>query len=328
MSELFIYNRKIESFFQLLGEKENNISYSVAYTFSQCPHFLNNFLNAIGIKIKSNIENVVIRLQEFDHGKGFTDFEVYLENEFYLIIEAKRGWNFPSFDQLSKYKNRATFLNSTAPVKKIIVFNESTLAFTNAHFGINCIDDISVEVVSWKELQTLIKPSIKIGRDRENRILKDLSFYLEKISTMQKTDSNWVYVVSLGAGNPDGWSISWQDIVNKNKKYFHPVGGKGRSGWPSEPPNYIAFRYNGKLQSIHHIDRYEVFTNPKSHFSSAPKDDWKPHYLYHLGTPIKPAHEIRTGKRITRNNRVSAMIDLLLTSNTIQEAWEKSKLRQ
>ena len=30
-----------------------------------------------------------------------------------------------------------------------------------------------------------------------------------------------VYVVSVGGGSPDGWSISWRDIINKKRSYFH-----------------------------------------------------------------------------------------------------------
>jgi hypothetical protein len=62
---------------------------------------------------------------------------------------------------------------------------------------------------------------------------------------MQQIDSNWVYVVSLENGIPTGWSISWRDIIGKKSQYFHPIGGS-TGGWPPEPPNYIAFRYDGK----------------------------------------------------------------------------------
>jgi hypothetical protein len=328
MTELYIYNNKIESIFQLIGQKENDITYSVGYAFGNCRQFLQNFLQHIKITTPFQPDKIVIKLQAHEKGKGFTDFEIIQENEFHLIIEAKRGWTFPSQGQLDKYATRLSFKNSLAKDKRIIVFNESIPAFTKAHFGIKQIQSIPIQVISWQDIQRLTTSSKKSGHDSENRLLKELNIYLNKISTMQQKDSNWVYIVSLGAGGPDKWNLTWQDIVNKHEKYFHPVGG-GKGGWPPEPPNYIAFRYGGKLQSIHHIDKYEVFEDPSLHFPTAPKEKWEEHYLYHLGAAIKPSpdREIRTGKRITRNNRVWAMIDLLLTSKTIQEAWEKSKLR-
>jgi len=248
MTELYIFNNKVESIFQLLGQKENDISYSVGFAFGNCRQFLQKFLQHINIKTPFQPDKIKIRLQAHEKESGFTDFEIIQENEFHIIIEAKRGWAFPTQTQLDKYAARLSFKNSTAKDKRIIVFNESIPAFTKTHFN----PSFPVDVISWKIIYQLSTSSKSIGRDAENRILKELNIYLNKISSMQKIDSNWVYVVSLGSGIPDKWSISWQDIVNKHLKYFHPVGG-GKGGWPAEPPNYIAFRYDGKLQTIHHI---------------------------------------------------------------------------
>lgn len=326
MADLYIFNDKIESIFQLLGKKENNISYSVGYAFSNCKQFLQNFLQHIEIKTPFDADKIKIRLQAYEKDKGFTDFEIIQDNEFHIVVEAKRGWNFPSKVQLDKYATRLSFADSMVKDKRIIVFNESIPAFTKTHFGITDIRTIPVEVISWSDIQKIASSSKAIGRDTENRLLKELNIYLDKISSMQKIDSNWVYVVSLGSNIPDKWSISWQDIVNKQSMYFHPVGGS-KGGWPAEPPNYIAFRYGGKLQSIHHIDSYEVFTDPSLHFNTIPKETWNPHYLYHLGIAIKPTREVKAGEKIVRSMRVWAMLDLLLTSETIQDARDKSQVR-
>lgn len=326
MAELYIFNNKIDSIFQLLGQKENDISFSVGYAFSNCRHFLLKFLQYININAPIDPNKIKIRLQTHEKNKGFTDFEIIQENEFHIVIEAKRGWNFPSIHQLEKYATRPSFAISAAKDKRIIVFNESIPSFTKTHFGITSISSIPVDVISWNEIQKIASSSKTIGRDFENRLLKELNIYLDKISSMQKIDSNWVYVVSLGSGIPNKWDISWQDIVNKYSKYFHPIGGS-KGGWPAEPPNYIAFRYGGKLQSIHHIDKYEVFTDPSLYFTTIPKETWSPHYLYHLGHAIRPTREVKAGKKIIRSMRVWAMIDLLLTCETIQDARDKSHLR-
>lgn len=327
MPDLYIFNDKIESVFQLLGQKENDISYSVGYAFGNCATFLQKFLQYLKIKTPFEPDKIKIRLQAHEKDKGFTDFELIQDNEFYIIIEAKRGWVFPTKTQLDKYATRVSFVTSNAKDKRIIVFNESIPAYTKTHFGITDIRKIPVEVISWNGLVKIASSSKSIGRNAENKLLKELIIYLNKISSMQKTDSNMVYVVSLGSGIPDKWTISWQDIVNKHSKYFHPVGGS-KGGWPLEPPNYIAFRYNGKLQSIHHIDEYEVFTDPTIHFSTIPKGNWEPHYLYHLGPAMRPSNEVKTGKKIFRNMRVWAALDLLLTSKTIQDARDETQKRK
>lgn len=327
MAELYLFNKKVNSIFQLLGQRENDITYSVGYVLGNNQKFLQNFLNYLNIKLSFQSKKIKIRLQTHEKEGGFTDFEIIQEGVFHIIVEAKRGWRFPSRGQLEKYASRSSFKNSISADKRLIIFNESIPTYTKTNFGITSIQEIPVEVISWKEIQNLTKGSKVIGRDRENRLLDDLDFYLEEINSMQKIDSNWVYIVSLGKGMPKDWNISWKDIVNKEFKYFHPVGG-GKGGWPAEPPNYIAFRYNNRLQTIHHIDKYELFTDPSRHIKAIPKQSWVPHYLYHLGPAVKPAHEVKSGEKIIRSMRVWAMLDLLLTSKTIQEARDKSDSRK
>ena len=142
--------------------------------------------------------------------------------------------------------------------------------------------------------------------------------------TSQNKDSNWVYVVSLANGKPEGSNISWIEIVNKCGRYFHPVGV---NGWPKEPPNYIAFRYAGKLQSIHHIEDYIVSKNMHDEIIEMPDEVWDDnHFIYKLGPAIKPLKEVKTGN-IYPSGRVWAMLDTLLTADTISEARDISKER-
>jgi hypothetical protein len=110
--------------------------------------------------------------------------------------------------------------------------------------------------------------------------------------------------------------------VAKKRRYFHPVGDT----WPKEPPNYVAFRYYGKLQSIHHIEGYEIFNDPHIKFSDIPSVKWGPHFLYRLSPPFAPANEVRTGN-IFRNGRVWCMLDTLFLAKTISEARDMSRKR-
>ncbi len=59
-----------------------------------------------------------------------------------------------------------------------------------------------------------------------------------------------------------------------------------------------------------------------------PDENWNDdHFVFDLGPAIIPNKEIRTGKGIYRNGRVWAAIDLLLTSDTMTEARDKTKER-
>lgn len=323
MADLFIYSNKIDSIFELLGEKENDISSSIGWAFANSSVFLKNFLKkAIGYTEDIDHEMININLQKYEKGKGFTDFEILLPGEFHLIIEAKRGWFFPTEEQMLKYASRKEFSESPVDTKKIIVLTECSQEYTNAYFTVQDIAGVEVITISWKDIYLISKETKKCTH-AEKRLHYQLSKYLEKVMTMQNKDSNLVYVVVLGTGNPDGWDLGWREIVNDRKKYFHPMG----KNWPTQPPNYIAFRYDGVLQSIHHIEQYEVIKNPKTIFPEAPDEEWDPpHFLYHLGPSFKPNHEVRNGK-IYPNGRYWCMLDTLLTSETISEARNISQER-
>ncbi len=100
-------------------------------------------------------------------------------------------------------------------------------------------------------------------------------------------------------------------------------------GWPHTPPNYIGFRFDGRLQQVRHVDRYEVVTRPHDYIPEIiPQADWtdEPHFLYTLGPPIVPAKPVLNGK-IWPNARLWCALDLLLTCDTISEARDKTQER-
>ncbi|RUS44570.1 hypothetical protein [Cohnella sp. AR92] len=321
MTKLFLHSREMKSVFQLLGEHENDISYSVAWGLTQCPSFLKVFLQSV-LQWNGTVDEVEIRMQEYEKGKGFTDIEIELTQQFHLIIEAKRGWNLPGIAQLQKYATRTSFIQSPCPDKRLIVLSECSKDYAK-HRVPDQVNGFPVEVLSWKDFYQYSKLAHVSGTHAEKWLLQELNVYLGSLMTMQKQDSNMVYVVSVGGGSPEGWTISWRDIINERKRYFHPVGG---NGWVKEPPNYIAFRYDGKLQSIHHIEGYEIVTNMSKVFSEAKDEEWEPSFVYHLGAPFAPSKDVKTGN-IYPNGRVWCMLDTLFTCSTIFEARDQTKLR-
>lgn len=324
MTELYLHKHKVDSVFQLLGDEENDITQSVAWAFSKSPSFLKEFLWRT-ICWKGSIDNVVIRLQQHETAGGITDIEIEKPGEFYLIVEAKRGWNLPTRAQLERYANRKSFKSSGADLKHLIALSECSQEYAALHFEQE-VAGLLIELLSYKDVVAFARAARQEGSYAEKRLLDELLTYLGGIMTMQQIDSNWVYVVALAQGMPRGWGISWIDIVKRKHRYFHPVGG-GRGGWPKEPPNYIAFRYDGKLQSIHHIEEYEVFTNPHEKVPEIPEEKWEPHFLYRLGPAFAPSREVKTG-HIYRNGRVRCMLDTLFTCDTISEARDLSQKRE
>lgn len=333
MAELFAYNEKVETIFDLIGDRENDITKSIAWAFAKCLRLLERVIDKL-IHVNVDADDVVIRYQEFEKDRGITDLEITDNRKFYIIIEAKRGWVLPGEPQLKLYSERTGFINSPAKVKAIVSMSECTEEYAKKRLPV--IPMITVRHLPWMVICNLAEELRIKSAGKQNYILGELVRYIKRIMTTQKKDTNWVYVVSLGLskaeittseGKKKTAGITYVDIVKKHHKYCCPVGG-GRGGWPKEPLTYIAFRYHGKLQSIHHIEKYMVTDNLHPFVPEMPDEELsETHFVYELGPAIIPPKDIRTGSKIVMSNRVWAQLDTLLTSDTITEAMEISKAR-
>mgnify|MGYP001001186771 FL=1 len=323
MSELVAYGTEVSTVFQLIGNLENDITKSIAWALARCPEFLKAVINEL-MSLEINTQNVRIKYQEFEKNKGITDLEITDDTSFYIIIEAKRGWILPGAEQLTLYSQRKNIIESPVSHKAIISMSECSEDYANAYLPFKVINDIPVNHLSWKRIYELANSAKTSSSRSQKDLLKELMRYLGDIMTMQAKESNRVYVVSLSTKKPENCDLTWVELVEKKMKYFHPFGIKG---WPKEPPNYIGFRYKGRLQSIHHIESYSITKNIHDEIEEMPNvEDEYEHFVYSLGKSIKPLKDVKTGK-IYGSGHKWAMIDTLLTADTIHEACEISKQR-
>ena len=117
-------------------------------------------------------------------------------------------------------------------------------------------------------------------------------------------------------------AAAWRDLVQKEKWYFYPQA----KNWPKIPPNYMAFRYDGKLQSIHYVKKYEVVQDVHKYIPEIKKGKIKNHYLLWLEEGFEPRKELPNGN-IWSNGRLWCILDTLFTCKTIKQACEVSKKR-
>ena len=94
MSELISYGREVTSVFQLLGDKENDITLSMSWALARCPELLKSVIYIIA-GILPDVDNTIIQNQKYDSDTGITDIEITDHSNFHIIIEAKRGWILP-----------------------------------------------------------------------------------------------------------------------------------------------------------------------------------------------------------------------------------------
>jgi len=313
-AELFLHGRPISSVFELLGCRENDITFSVGWAFSRCPEFRRRFVEHVLPGIATP-ETDVVRLQEHGRG-GITDIEIIGQNV-HVIIEAKSGFKLPGSEQLTRYAER---LNHQPRKHKVSVsLSEASKGFA-ATLLPNVVEGIPHIHVSLRDIDAIART--KSGSHAEKRLLAELRTYFNRIARMQDLSSNLVYVVCISKGYPTESEVSWRDMVEIHNRYLMPVGG----AFPREPVNYLGFRYDSQLRAIRHAESCEIINSMDGMIQGCRYKLEAPHYLYTLGPSIVPSKVVRNGKT-ERANRVYAAIDLLLTCDTISEAGELTRKR-
>lgn len=324
MAELRLHGRPVPTVFDLVGDKEDDITYSLGWGLAQSDALAYALLDEVFDGELGPLTAVL--LQQTETGTGRTDVEVQTRDA-HLIVEAKRGWNLPTRDQLDQYARRLAAGDERR--RAIAVVGEAANHYPPVGQLPRELRGVPIHYVPWSRVAHLVAT---VGGESTNhaekRLLAELHRYLRRLMTSQDVTSNLVYVVSL---NHD--DLSWSDItfvqtVMEHDRYYHPVGGPGIK-WPRLPANYLGFRFDGRVQRISFVEHYEVITRPHNHIPDISLDeDWsdEPHFLYHLGPPLPlPEHPVKTTGMYNRRTRIA--LDLLLTCETLREAELKTKER-
>lgn len=311
----------VDTVFALNGVDENSATFALGWVLSKSPALLHATIHNLA-QIDIEPGQALIDVQKHGKDKGYTDIEILTPNSCNIIIEAKQHWVLPSEEQLKKY---ATRLKAGRVIRPLIV-SLSAASRDYAKRRLPCsISNISLVHRSWADLDALVYKAYSNTKSREEKHwLREFKIHLRRYVSMRNQQDNWVFVVSLSSRyiKKDS-SYTSIDVVDKDNQYFHPVGNR----WPVMPPNYIAFRYGGQLQSVHHIESYEVVTDLSSANMNWPKTD-SDYFLYNLGPAMKPPVTIRNGS-IWNSGRYWCAIDTLLSGayKTISGARDESYRR-
>lgn len=321
MTEVYRYERPIQSVFELLGEDEQALTDSLGWALAKSPELLHEFLaRSCGIDCgPDDLSDATVHLQRSAVEGGFTDIEIKLPGMIHLIVEAKKGWILPTEEQLRNYRPR--FRND--PVQAFVVLTEASEDYARRSGLSDHIEGIPVKQLTWGEILNLAETARRDASHAGKRMLDELIGYLGRATQMRRVDSNWVYVVALSYERPEWSGLSFVDIVRGKNLYFHPY----EKNWPAEPPNYMGFRYDGRLQSIHYVEDYEITKDLSTRIpeirAGFPGEDF---FLYHLGPAIVPPGEVRSGN-LFGSARVWCILDTLLTSPTVADAIRVSEDR-
>ena len=307
--------------FRLCGSNENSASFALGWTLERCPQFRNLVVEEIfGQGFLT--EDVAVTLQAHGRDGGYTDIELQAGRSFHAVLEAKRSWELPSLRQLNRYVPR--LLSGRAKQQRLVSVSAADREHARRKLPTS-VTGIRLTHMSWSDFHRLaVVAGGHSPRFEEKLWLRQLTEHLREFTSMERATDNSVFVVVLGSRPMvPGQSHTWIDVVEKDKSYFHPVGNR----WPVQPVNYIGFRYRGRLQSVHHVDSFEVVEDV-----SACNSKWlstsTDHFVYQLGPAMRPTSEMKTGN-LFMNQRVRCAIDTLLSGafQTIEEARDETHRR-
>jgi hypothetical protein len=326
LPELTIGGAPVSTVFDLLGRKENDITYALGWGLAQSPALFGRFLGLIGAEPEDSSE-ATLELQRYgknDDRVGITDIEIRSPT-LHAIVEAKRGWNLPLEEQLRLYRPRLEAARAAGKRVRFVVLTQwGETVYVEKLLGSD-LDGIPISTIGLGQLADLANAVATSERQlRSRHLVLDLAAYLTGVAHMQDVHDNRVYVVSLSRNTSEA-GISYVEVVNTLGVYWYPAGGRG--GWPKTPFNYMGFRYDGKLQSVHHVRRSRVVGDLSEAVDQCEYPSFGPAFVLDLDESIPIPTGVSTGSKSMRSAHRVIDIDLLLTSPTISAAYEATRAR-
>lgn len=299
------------SVFDLLGAQEPALTGALGFALARSRRLLEAFTadafggpqHAVSIAVERHGEDTADR----------TDIEILGDDGPLLIVEAKRGWVVPTTGQLETYARRRPRL--------LLVISDCTNHYAAAMDLPLVVGGVDVVHRSWRDVIKVVQ-----SVPRSDRWAGELLTYLEStVATWHTTESNLVYVVSVGP-IPEFGGKHGRDFVDQDV-YVHPHA----PGWPQHPPTYLGFRQDNAVFTIRHVDDVDVVADVRDvaeefGIPTISEEVTGPQVVYRLGPHIGPADPLPSGMNY-RAARHRVHLDLLLTSATYKEALARSKER-
>ena len=284
------HGREVVSVFDLLGRQENDLTAALGFTLARSPELTRLF--AVRLLPAGDIGRAAVRMETRDD-TGRTDLE-FDTGSHLLVVEAKRGWVLPGEIQLGGYAPRIRQRGAGLLV---------TLSDASADWARDVlpatVGGVELRHLSWAMVRHDLTQARQRSRGQERVWLDELDRYL-------------------------GRAVKGRDpAAAQDQHQQQPVGGGhpfGTGGWPHEPPNFLALRWDGQVQRVHRVLQAEVIRKLQDRWSDVPEtpETVRPHAVYRLG-PQLPGTPVASGRQY-RATRLWVLLDQLLSSPTLAEA--------
>ena len=128
--KLMCSGRDIQTVFDLLGDKENDMTFGLGWVLANSEHFLAALLKDLTGRPREGVEHSLVKPQTGRAENGITDVEIELPGDLAVIFEAKRGAALPTTSQLEKYAEALT--TTKASERLLVALTNATPAYATA----------------------------------------------------------------------------------------------------------------------------------------------------------------------------------------------------
>lgn len=325
MATVSRYGREMGSVFDLLGTHEPALTAALGWTIGRSPALMRSILSHLALDPMTPFRDVTVQLETADEA-GRTDIEIFTPAA-HVIIEAKQGWIVPGEVQLGAYAPRLHEASRAGLATRLVTLSDSTADWA-AHVLPAEVAGVQVTHWAWDDIRALITANRAQVRGAERIWLDQLEDYMGAATSKRPVTDALAYCVVIS--NDLFGDATFRDYVVNQRVYFHPVVG---GGWPTIPPNFLAFRWDGAVRQLNRVVDYEIVAHLSERFPAV-KDDHSagsrppedPHVVYRLGPDIPlPDGGIPSGKQNLRAQRFWVLLDQLLTQPTVIAAREATK---
>jgi len=313
MVELTRHGSPVAAVFDLLGHDENDLTAALGFTLSRSPALMKALLAQVWPSSGDLDPSEIGAALEVRGDVGRTDLELTFPGAA-VIIEAKRGWLLPSFEQLASYAPRISARGGGA----LVTLSQASHALAATQLPAQ-VDGVPVLHLPWRDVLDKVDESRRLERGQARAWLDQFSTYLHGVIHVRSVSDSWTYCVVLNNERPGGGGrYTFSQYVTEDLRYFHPYG---IGGWPTEPPNFMAFRWQGAVHRIHRVVKADVVPSLLDRWPDIPatEDTVRPHAVYELGPRLPPFEPIMNGASY-RASRLWVLLDQLQSSETLAQA--------
>src|ERR1035437_725921 len=150
--------RDVQTIFDLLGDKENDMTFSLGWLLSHSERFLASLLEDLTGRPFDSVADGLVRLQTGRVECGITDVEIEVRTDIVVVFEAKRGVALPGLTQLQKY---AAILGRKQVIERLLVaLTNATPAYAKSAMPVLSIHNVRLVHRSWREIKAIAESVI------------------------------------------------------------------------------------------------------------------------------------------------------------------------